>query len=685
MKIIVRLVTLFFTNVVISSQSVDVEQIIDSAQRSDPTVLDQNAFNSATSYQARARNNAKFYAQDLPDEQQLRNYYVLSCIYLSTNGVSNPRTQELIPQGARVSSWNNTSEWIINNNYCEWYGITCDNDKNVVEIDFFNNNLSGNWPNEVALLGDQLEKLELFSNKFLYSEEPKWLLRMSSLKYLFFGGTSFTANGVSPYLRGCVNLRELDISNSGWTNGPIRQESFEPLTQLEYLDLGENTYDTTNGDLPDAIKYSNSIEYLYMDNVKFEPNQPDLGIISSMELLFETWNDFTSFSGGLPSSLGSISTLTSFSCTYCNLSGPLPPELANSNLDRLWLYGNDLTGSIPSEWGTKLTRLRYLYLERNNLTGTIPSSLCNLKYTDPPLQLGVDCDMEDVNTCASCCGPECGHVPDEFVGNVGGIFCFSGNSLAEVKDVGLVRMADLQLGDLVKVSSNKFEPIYSFAHKNADIVSADYLKITTDIDRPSLEVSGDHMIVLASGKIVPASALQTNDILMTETEEEVAVVRSIQSITRQGAFAPFTASGTIVVNGIVASNYIAYQQGSEYMKIGLMETPFSYHWIAHTFNSVHRLAVMLFGISIEESYTDDGISHWVDLPHKIFSLVLEQNNSILIAVLVVPAIAVFSAVSFVETTIMSNNPMILTVSCILLATAVVASRRFFSIKITKGK
>mmetsp|Transcript_25229 Transcript_25229/g.38261 ORF Transcript_25229/g.38261 Transcript_25229/m.38261 type:complete len:655 (+) Transcript_25229:59-2023(+) len=650
MKIpIASLATFLFSNV--ASQSI--EDIIEEAQNSDPTVLDQTALSDGNSYQSQARNNARFRVQGLPD-QQILNYYALSCIYLATNVVSNPQTEKLIP-GQRVEPWYDSSQWLTNPDYCQWYGITCDNDKNVIEIDFFNNNLSGYWPNEVALLGDQLEKLELFNNLYLYSEEPKWLLRMNSLKYLFFGTTSFTADGVSPYLRGCVNLLELDISNSQWTNGPIRQEAFEPLTQLEYLDLGDNNYDTTTGDLPDAIKNSDSIEFLYMDRVDFQPNQPDLGIISSMSVLFETWNDNTSFSGGLPSSLGSLSLLTSFSCTFCNLSGPLPSELANTNIDRMWLYGNDLTGEIPSEWGADLTRLRYLYLESNDLTGSIPTSICNLKSSEPPLTLGVDCDVTGANTCASCCGFECGNVPDGEETSIGGGFiaCFSGNSLVEVKDRGLVRMTDLTIGDIVQVSHNIYEPIYSFGHKNAK-VSAEFLQIDTDINSVPLELSADHMVMLANKRFVAASSLKEGDLLVTSSEE-VIVVKSITSILRKGVFAPFTASGTIVVDGILASNYIAYH-GSEYMRIGHIETPLSCQWMAHIFNSVHRLAFMA---------------------NKIFSWILDQHFLVATA-LFFPAMAVVSATSVIE--ILLLNSTVTLSSCLIL---LIISRAFFSMKITK--
>ncbi len=48
-----------------------------------------------------------------------------------------------------------------------------------------------------------------------------------------------------------------------------------------------------------------------------------------------------------------------------------------TNLERLWLAGNQLTGEIPAELGD-LTKLKYLDLSNNQLTGEIPAELGGL-------------------------------------------------------------------------------------------------------------------------------------------------------------------------------------------------------------------------------------------------------------------------------------------------------------------
>merc|ERR1711935_477723 len=97
-------------------------------------------------------------------------------------------------------------------------------------------------------------------------------------------------------------------------------------------------------------------------------------------------------------------------------------------------------------------------------------------------------------------------------------------------------------------------------------------------------------------------------------------------------------------NNIVASNYIAYH-GSDNLKIGIIESGVSYQWIAHSFNSIHRLAVMMGFTS--ETYTEAGVSNWVNVPHMMFAWVLEQNALVRNALLL-PAFLIIGFASMIE-------------------------------------
>ena len=67
---------------------------------------------------------------------------------------------------------------------------------------------------------------------------------------------------------------------------------------------------------------------------------------------------------------------------YNQLTGSIPPELGSlASLRELWLFRNQLTGSIPPELGS-LASLQELRLDDNQLTGTIPPELGNLAYLE---------------------------------------------------------------------------------------------------------------------------------------------------------------------------------------------------------------------------------------------------------------------------------------------------------------
>ena len=249
--------------------------------------------------------------------------------------------------------------------------------------------------------------------------------------------------------------------------------------------------------------------------------------------------------------------------------------------------------------------------------------------------------------------------------------CFSGDSQVNVLNKGLTKMVDLSIGDMVMVADNKYEPVYSFGHKEAGI-EIDFLSISTN-GRKSLEVSDDHMVTVEGGRKVPASQIVVGDMLVTGSGE-LAAVKNIRTVERKGAFAPFTRSGSIVVNDLVVSNYVAFK-GSEYLMIAGVETPFSFQWLAHTFNSVHRVAYMM-GFK-GETYSEVGVSHWVEAGHKGANWLLNQNAFVILCA-VLAGIFVFGAVSILEAALMSP-----VTTAALVAGAVLA--RPFAVKTTGKK
>jgi hypothetical protein len=231
---------------------------------------------------------------------------------------------------------------------------------------------------------------------------------------------------------------EIDFSNTFYTQGPIRGEAFTGTPVLNYIDFGDNTFTST---LPAEFTALPSLAFFYMDNCEFAGVAQTLDFLIGMPAIFENWMDFTLFEGSIPTEIGTVSTLGSWSLTFCGLSGPIPSELGNlgSTLDRLWLFQNQLTGTIPTELGN-LGRMQFLYLEGNSLTGSMPAQICSnrdpialltvsllslsncaprnysISLTFPPIsiqELGADCNEDAASLvlcdCCTCCGEtECG-------------------------------------------------------------------------------------------------------------------------------------------------------------------------------------------------------------------------------------------------------------------------------------
>ena len=100
-----------------------------------------------------------------------------------------------------------------------------------------------------------------------------------------------------------------------------------------------------------------------------------MGSLSNLQRL-ELYSN--QLSGAIPSQLGSLSNLQRLELHSNQLRGTIPGELGSlSNLQRLELHSNQLTGTIPSQLGS-LSNLTELWLNGNQLSGAIPGELGSL-------------------------------------------------------------------------------------------------------------------------------------------------------------------------------------------------------------------------------------------------------------------------------------------------------------------
>jgi len=199
--------------------------------------------------------------------------------------------------------------------------------------------------------------------------------------------------------------------------------------------------------------------------------------------------------------------------------------------------------------------------------------------------------------------------------------CLSEKVTLQKKNGELVRMKDLRIGDEILTSYDGpiYEPIYSFGHYDIDTPDVAYLQFFPS----KLEISPEHMLFIDKVAL-PASRVQIGDSFLDPNNNVAEVVTDIRTVLRRGRYAPFTPSGTIVINGVLVSNYISLFNTAE-------DYYFSPHWLSHTLVFPRRFWCYYLSTRYchNESYSsDNGIAKWTQIPMKILlsPYLFEEQN-----------------------------------------------------------
>jgi hypothetical protein len=102
--------------------------------------------------------------------------------------------------------------------------------------------------------------------------------------------------------------------------------------------------------------------------------------------------------------------------------------------------------------------------------------------------------------------------------------------------------------------------------------------------------------------------------------ENSAAVTKIGKVARQGVYAPLTLGGNVVVNGVVASSYVALEEDAK-------ESFMSHHTLVHIALSPYRLACN--GVSAqlcnERFSNEDGMPYYVDFGLGLLRWAMQLN------------------------------------------------------------
>ena len=232
-------------------------------------------------------------------------------------------------------------------------------------------------------------------------------------------------------------------------------------------------------------------------------------------------------------------------------------------------------------------------------------------------------DVEILSVCANYCG--CPAEAAFATPTLSPSFCFSEDSTVEVFGKGTTAMKYLHVGDRVLVgASSTYESIYGFAHMER-AGRADFLTIQTKgNDKGPLVVTADHLVSV-NGKFLPAKSIQIGDVLQIGGEGNAsAIVTKIKSGMKTGLYAPLTSSGTLLVNGVKASNYVSLKKEDHAEQVQFL----AQHQFIHMVHSPLRVACL--GISARicsNDYIDakSGYLHFATFGLTLAALIEKMN------------------------------------------------------------
>ena len=240
---------------------------------------------------------------------------------------------------------------------------------NLSELNLSYNQLTGEIPEEIGNL-DKLSNLNLSSNQ-LTGEIPEEIGDLVNLSKIYLNHNNFSGD-IPISLNNLINLETLSLGGIYNVDGNEFVQGICSLTKIEKMWIwGLNLDDN----LPECIQDLSQLMSFSIgsNNLTQIPNW--IYNINNLEGLYLFDNEL---SGSLSSSIGNLINLKELSVWGNQLIGQIPESIGNLvNLEFLYLHDNLLSGNLPSEI-ENLENLERLFLNGNNLSGIIFEGICTL-------------------------------------------------------------------------------------------------------------------------------------------------------------------------------------------------------------------------------------------------------------------------------------------------------------------
>ncbi|KAA8548355.1 hypothetical protein F0562_000039 [Nyssa sinensis] len=226
-----------------------------------------------------------------------------------------------------------------------------------------------NWTGVNCDSSNRVTSISLASQS-LSGSLPSDLNQLTQLKNLALQKNSLS--GPLPSLAKLTSLQSVYLDSNNFTSIPT--DFFTGLTSLQTFSLSDNQ-NLSPWTIPTDLTQSSSLSTFYVSNANIFGTLPD--IFDSFPNLQNLRLSYNNLTGPLPSTFGSSEIQNLWLNNQLHgLSGTIGVLSSMTQLYQVWLQTNAFTGPIPDL--SKCVNLFDLQLRDNQFTGVVPSSLTSL-------------------------------------------------------------------------------------------------------------------------------------------------------------------------------------------------------------------------------------------------------------------------------------------------------------------
>lgn len=235
-----------------------------------------------------------------------------------------------------------------------WSFIDFDENGRVVALYLDDLGLSGDVPVEFTTLTN-LQFLSIGGNAI--TSFPEGFGNLDNLDQIY--AWSNQLNSLPSDFFDLTNIYNINISGNNLSN----VSDFDGLsglgTQLLGLDIGYNPL----GEIPASVFDLVNLEFLRLEGIEVGELSSEIGNLAQLQDLNIGYMTLQS----LPAEIGSLTNLIQLAAHGNRLTSL--PDLSGTQLRAVYLWNNNISGSISDFWG--LDSLEYLDVYNNNYTGTL--------------------------------------------------------------------------------------------------------------------------------------------------------------------------------------------------------------------------------------------------------------------------------------------------------------------------